>query len=111
MKRHPRPLPNARNLAVKVMRERRGLRQNELLEQRAEYQTWAMVERLGEESEKAASDDPKHALVLANLALRCAQSKGIPSTLRHRLEGFAWAFIANARRVAGDLPAAEEAFG
>lgn len=86
------------------------LRQEALVLERAELQTWAMVERLCEESEKAASDEPKRALVLANLALRCAQSRGIPRGLRPRLEGFAWAFLANARRVASDLPAAQEAF-
>jgi tetratricopeptide (TPR) repeat protein len=87
------------------------LRQEALIDERAEYQTWAMVEKYCEESRKAASDDPKRALLLANLALRCAQSMRIAATLRSRLEGFAWAFIANARRVASDLPAAEEAFG
>jgi tetratricopeptide (TPR) repeat protein len=70
-----------------------------------------MVERLCEESEKAAGDEPKRALILASLALCCAQTAGIPKPLGSKLEGFAWAFIANARRVASDLPAAEEAFG
>lgn len=86
------------------------LKQQVLIEDRAEFHTWAVVERLCEESEKAATDDPKQALALAGIALRCASQTGIPAAFRARLEGYAWAFIGNAKRVSSDLPAAEEAF-
>jgi len=71
---------------------------------------WALVERLCEESERAAASDPRSALAWAGLALRAAERIQGTAALRGRVTGYAWAFVGNARRVANDLPGAEEAF-
>ena len=80
-----------------------------VIEVAREYRTWALCERLCEESEKAGADRAERAVELSNLALRVA---GLvpPESWRGRLLSFAWAFVGNARRVSGDLPGADEAF-
>jgi transcriptional regulator with XRE-family HTH domain len=80
-----------------------------LVETSQEFRTWSFSERLCGESEHAAANDAALALHLANLALRVAKLVTGEAAWRSRLEGYAWAFIANARRVAGDLRAAEAA--
>lgn len=72
---------------------------------------WALVERVCRESERAAASDPAGALAWGNLALRVAERVRGSAALRGRVQGYAWAFIGNARRVASDLPGADEAFG
>jgi transcriptional regulator with XRE-family HTH domain len=72
--------------------------------------TWALCEKLCAESERAAAADAARALEFADLALGIAAQAGGPEGWRSRLQGYAWAFVANARRVANDLPAAEQAF-
>jgi transcriptional regulator with XRE-family HTH domain len=74
------------------------------------YWTWAMAERLCAESVRAAAHRADRAAELARLALRVAELAPGAEPWRSRLQGYAWAFVANARRVQGDLPAAEEAF-
>jgi tetratricopeptide (TPR) repeat protein len=74
------------------------------------YRTWAMAERLCAESERAASHRANRAAELAKLALSVAELAPGSEPWRSRLQGYAWAFVANARRVQGDLPGAEEAF-
>jgi len=81
-----------------------------LVEEAPQYQSWALAEKLCAESVRAAADDPKRALDLAELALRVAERvTGEPAWLV-LLAGYVWAHIGNARRVASDLPGAEEAF-
>jgi tetratricopeptide (TPR) repeat protein len=71
--------------------------------------SWAVCERLAEQSAEAASDDANRALELAELALGAAAR--VPGeALRRRCEGYAWAFVGNARRVRSDLRGANEAF-
>jgi tetratricopeptide (TPR) repeat protein len=65
------------------------------------------VKVVGEESERAASVDAGRALELARFALRVAERVSGVEGWVSRV--FAWAFLANARRVAGDLKGAEEA--
>jgi transcriptional regulator with XRE-family HTH domain len=99
--------------AAKLLREIAHLpllKQQVLIEDRADFHTWAVVEKLCEESARAATDNPKLALQLASIALRCSREDQIIAPLRHRLEGYAWAFVGNARRVLSDLPSADEAF-
>jgi transcriptional regulator with XRE-family HTH domain len=72
--------------------------------------TWALAEKLCAESERAAAADAARALELADLALGIASQVGGAEGWRSRLQGYAWAFVGNARRVANDLPAAEQAF-
>jgi transcriptional regulator with XRE-family HTH domain len=81
-----------------------------LVERAPEYRSWALCERLCAESLKAAPADAARALDLANLALQVAALTPGSEGWRSRLQGFSWAHIGNARRVASDLPAAAAAF-
>lgn len=73
-----------------------------------EHLGWAVCERLCEESAKAGADKAERAVELAELALRVAErTPGAEST---ELQGYAWAFVGNARRIQGNLPSADEAF-
>jgi transcriptional regulator with XRE-family HTH domain len=65
-----------------------------------------LVERLCGASERAAADSPARALRLALSTLAIAKLAPGPARLRWRMEGFAWAFVANAQRVGSDLTAA-----
>jgi transcriptional regulator with XRE-family HTH domain len=85
-------------------------RRRAAVETEAQYQTWALAERLCLESERAAAHRADWAVELSGLALRVAELAPGPEIWRSRLQGYAWAFIANARRVQGDLPGAEDAF-
>jgi tetratricopeptide (TPR) repeat protein len=75
-----------------------------------EHQGWAVVERLCEESERAAAKHAGRALVLALVAVLAAASPFAPESWRRRLLGYAAAHLANALRVAGRLEAAERLF-
>jgi transcriptional regulator with XRE-family HTH domain len=80
------------------------------IERFPDHQTWAVAERLCAESERAAADVAARAIELAGLALRVAELAPGPPAWRSRLQGYAWAFAGNARRVACDLSGAEAAF-
>jgi transcriptional regulator with XRE-family HTH domain len=86
--------------------DRRGL-----VERSKELRSWALCEKVCAESERAAAADASRALDLADLALHIANHARGPEGWRSRLQGYAWAFVANARRVASDLPGADQAFG
>jgi len=74
------------------------------------YWTWALAERLCEESVRAAAHRADEGVELSRLALRVAELAPGSEPWRSRLLGWVWAFVANARRVQGDLPGAEEGF-
>lgn len=76
----------------------------------ASFQTWAMCERLCAESVCSATRSPRVAQGLADLALSAATRTENWDAWRHYLQGYVWAFVANARRVAGDLGSADRAF-
>lgn len=81
-------------------------RRRALIETSRQFQTWAMAERLALESEKAASDRADRALELAELGLRVAElAPGDPGFMA-AVKGFALVFLANARRVANQIPSA-----
>ncbi|HEY9423029.1 MAG TPA: helix-turn-helix domain-containing protein [Thermoanaerobaculia bacterium] len=82
-----------------------------LVDSAREFHSWVLCERLCAESAKAAAADAGRALDLADLALRVAARVPGRVAWRSQVQGYAWAFIGNARRVASDLPGAEEAFG
>ena len=86
-------------------RERRAL-----VESERELQSWALCERLCAESEKAAADEASRALELADLALQVSQLVPGGEKVRSQIQGYAWAFVGNARRVAGNLSEADQAF-
>lgn len=81
-----------------------------LVEGGREFRTWALCERLCAESEKAAPADTGRALDLADLALKVASRVTGEEGWRSQVQGYAWAFVGNARRVAGDLAGSDEAF-
>ena len=78
--------------------------------QEPQFQDPFLCERLCAESERAAASDARRARDLAEFALLVAERVSGPPAWRSRFQGYAWAFIGNARRVANDLPAAEAAF-
>jgi hypothetical protein len=65
---------------------------------------------LCEESARAAARDARKAVDLAELALLVAGRVPGPEAWRLRLQGWASAFLGNARRAQGNLAAAEAAF-
>ena len=82
----------------------------ELVTDAPEFQVWGLAERVCEASVRAAASDPQEALALADLALLIAERVEGSEDWRRRVQGFAWAHMANARRVANDLSGADEAF-
>jgi len=104
----------ARRRAGELWQELQGMpprQRRQAVEEEERYWTWGLAERLCFESERAAAHRADGALDLAGLALRIAElAPGGSEAWRSRLQGYAWAFVANARRVKGDLPGAEEAF-
>src|SRR6185312_7814586 len=82
----------------------------DLVELSASYHQWAIAERLCHESERAAADSAEKAKELAALALRAAELSGGDPVWLLRLKGYAWLFVANSRRVGGDMPSTAEGF-
>jgi transcriptional regulator with XRE-family HTH domain len=77
---------------------------------RPEYQSWLVVEKLCDASERAAAKDVKRALHLAELALLAAESFRGAEEERSRTRGYALIFVGNAQRVGSDLNAADRSF-
>jgi transcriptional regulator with XRE-family HTH domain len=93
------------------LRKRKPEERRRLVEKKPELRGWALCELICRESEEAARDSASRALELAELALRIAELVPAEQAWRSQLQGYAWAFLGNARRVKSDLPGAEEAFG
>jgi transcriptional regulator with XRE-family HTH domain/tetratricopeptide (TPR) repeat protein len=72
--------------------------------------SWALAERLCRESERAAAANPVEALELAELALSIAEKVEGKEAWSRRLQGYAWAHVGNARRVANGHMEADSAF-
>lgn len=81
-----------------------------VVEKEKKYRNWALAERICAESARAAAHRADRAMELAALGLRIAELDPGSEVWCSRLQGYAWAFVGNARRVHGDLPGAEEAF-
>jgi len=75
-----------------------------MVEEIEEFQSWAVCELVSAKSIEVAPSSPAEALELAGLALRIAELCAGDKLLRERAEGYAWFHVANARRVANDLP-------
>lgn len=75
-----------------------------------EFQSWALVEQLCEESVVQASRDVERAGFLARLAREIAERVQGPERWRQRVLAFAAAHVANVLRVAGKLKAAATLF-
>ncbi|HTQ80672.1 MAG TPA: helix-turn-helix domain-containing protein, partial [Thermoanaerobaculia bacterium] len=74
------------------------------------YRSWALACWLCEESVRVAADSAARARELAELALFIAEQVPGSETWRAALLGWVYAFLGNAQRVGGDLPAAAAAF-
>jgi transcriptional regulator with XRE-family HTH domain len=80
-----------------------------LVAESPKLRTWALCEKAAAESIAAAPNQPREALNLAHLSLRIAELAPGTQTWRQRLQGYAWAHVANGRKVCNDLPAADDA--
>ena len=74
------------------------------------FASWGFCVLLCEESARTATDDPRKAVDLAELALLVGRKVPGPEAWRLRLQGWASAFLGHARRAQGDRAGAEEAF-
>lgn len=92
------------------MKGQPSTRRRLLVESSQEFRNWALCELVCEKSLEAAADRADRALDLAGLAVRISELSPGEMAWRKRLQGYALAHLANARRVSGDLPAADEAF-
>lgn len=77
------------------------------LEEARQFASWALVERLAEESVRAAAADIARTLEIAELACWTAGLVEGVQAWRNRVAAYALAFVANAQRVAEDYKAAE----
>lgn len=88
-------------------------RREELIGTRRRYRTLAVCEALLEASLEAGFREPSLAIELAELAIRVADrldGEHYGRTVVQDLRARAWAYLANARRVASDLAGAERDF-
>jgi transcriptional regulator with XRE-family HTH domain len=83
-------------------------RRRALIETSGIFQTWAVAERLANESEKAASDKADLALELAELGFRAAELAPGDESCMDAVKGYALLLVANARRVANQMLRAGE---
>jgi transcriptional regulator with XRE-family HTH domain len=81
-----------------------------ILRECPEFRSGALSRLLCKESVKAAADKLERAEDLANLALEVASLLPGDPRRQSRAQGYAWGFVGNARRVRGELSAADEAF-
>src|SRR5215210_684438 len=72
------------------------------------FQTWAVAERLANESAIAASDQAARALELAELGYRVAELAGGDEAFLSGVKGYTLVLVANARRVANQMHRAGE---
>lgn len=88
-----------------------GTRARRLLVEGARaYRDWRLCVRVCAESELATTRDPAEAVDLAELAVFIAEHVSGAEGRRLRLQGCAWLFLGNARRVSNMLALSEEAF-
>lgn len=74
------------------------------------FRSWALCERLCDESVHVAARDLGTSLGLAKLALTVAEKTPGGDAWQCRVQGYAWAFVANSARAKRDDHLAEEAF-
>jgi transcriptional regulator with XRE-family HTH domain len=92
------------------LRRKTDAQQRLLIEADPAFHTSAMMVLLCDKSVEAAADRPERALKLAQLAHFVALRVPGPDAWQSRVQAFAWAHLANARRVSGNLDGAEVAF-
>jgi transcriptional regulator with XRE-family HTH domain len=74
------------------------------------FHTWAVIERLCEESVRAAANDVEDARNLAQLARCAAATTTASEQWRNLLQGYATSFLANAYQVEGNLRNSQQLF-
>ncbi|HEX6902962.1 MAG TPA: helix-turn-helix transcriptional regulator [Thermoanaerobaculia bacterium] len=92
------------------LKTRKPAERRKIVEAAERFRSWALCELVCRESVDAARDSADRALELADLALHIAELTPGDEAWRSRVQGYAWAHVGNARRVKGNLPAADEAF-
>ncbi|HEX4495794.1 MAG TPA: hypothetical protein VIE43_09015, partial [Thermoanaerobaculia bacterium] len=100
------PAPQDRLHAVELWSRLKDLSESQafaVIRIAREFQSWALVERLCEESVVQASRDVERAASLARLARAIAKCAPGPEGWRQRVQAFAAAHAANVLRVAGEL--------
>jgi tetratricopeptide (TPR) repeat protein len=75
-----------------------------------QFQSWALCERVCDESIREAARNVEEAAAWAQLAQEIAERVPAPEELRSRIQGYAGLHVANAMRVAGDHEGAERSF-
>jgi tetratricopeptide (TPR) repeat protein len=106
-------LPASRQWAAKLwgrLAELPAVARLEVVRAVAGYQSWALCERVCQESVAEASRNVQRAASLARLAQEIAARVPGPEDWRSRLQGYATAHAANVLRVAGKLTAADATF-
>ena len=105
-----RDLPLARQRAGELWEGLKDLPEKlrlEVVRAAGEFQTWALCERVCEESVREASRSVERAAGLARLAREIAGRVQGPESWCRRLQGYARAHEANTLRVAGELQPAD----
>ncbi|HEV8579847.1 MAG TPA: helix-turn-helix transcriptional regulator [Thermoanaerobaculia bacterium] len=80
-----------------------------LVKKGGRFRDWGLCVRVAAESLEKAANQPREALELAELARLIAELTPETEVPPARLQGYAWAHVANGRRVCSDLPGAKEA--
>jgi len=107
---HPAPRAEDRQHAAELWRRLAELPEGQQLavvRVAGEFQTWAIAERVCEESVVQAWRDVGRTASLARLAQEIAEQVQGPEGWRHRIQGYALGFVANSLRVPGELEAAD----
>ncbi len=98
--------------AWRILRDRPGEQQRDLVQTRIRFSSVELFHLLREKSRDEGRQDRQRGIQLAELALDCLYASAAdvePAELRD-LSALGWAWLANVRRLALDFPGAEEGF-
>lgn len=89
---------------------KRSAERRKAIEANPEYATWALVEKLAHESDRATIRDVEEALALADLAVWTAERLPPPAEYQAGAREYAQVYLGNARGVKGWFDEADAAF-